>query len=239
MQAKQANETSRCGFTLIELLIVIAIIAVLAGLLLPALARAKSKAHRIACASNLRQVGMAMRGFSNEHRDKYPCHVLPAEGGAMTRPNAWEHFITLSNELASPKLFWCPSDTERKGSANFSTSYDGLAYPTNQNRAVSFFAGTHVYVYLTQTLIAGDRNITNGTGTTQSCGPGQLSSGATPFDPNALSNVKWTKPLHRFAGNICLSDGSVLMPAQNKLQIHLMRGMTGGDPNNNNHIVMP
>ena len=60
------------GFTLIELLVVIAIIGILASMLLPALARAKAKANRMKCVSNLKNVQTAMLGFSQDNSGRLP-----------------------------------------------------------------------------------------------------------------------------------------------------------------------
>ena len=62
----------RRGFTLIELLVVIAILAILAGLLLPALARAKSKARNVQCISLMRQIGLATSMYADEHEGLLP-----------------------------------------------------------------------------------------------------------------------------------------------------------------------
>ena len=64
---RRAARTKAVGFTLVELLTVLAIIAVLAGLLLPVLSRAKQQARSTACKSNLRQLGLGMKMYINDH----------------------------------------------------------------------------------------------------------------------------------------------------------------------------
>src|SRR5882724_72440 len=81
--AGQLNAASRRGFTLIELLVVIAIIAILAALLLPALAHAKTRAQRIQCISNLKQLALGWYMYSGDNNDK----ITPTVGQGGLQPN--------------------------------------------------------------------------------------------------------------------------------------------------------
>lgn len=68
------------AFTLLELLVVMAVVAVLAGLLAPALGRAKSQAYQATCVSHLRQLGVATRLYADDNQDRLPsAEILPTQ----------------------------------------------------------------------------------------------------------------------------------------------------------------
>jgi prepilin-type N-terminal cleavage/methylation domain-containing protein/prepilin-type processing-associated H-X9-DG protein len=100
----------RPGFTLIELLVVVGIIATLIALLLPVLARSRESAKRVACASQLRQIGTLFRVYLNEHQDRLPCVWTTP----WLEPQPGEPRDTIVQTLdpkSTQRAVWqCPSD---------------------------------------------------------------------------------------------------------------------------------
>ena len=194
MNVKPALQKRRwIGLTLVELLVIIAILAVLIGMLLPSLVRPPRHAHRIKCVNNLKNVGLAFRIFAVDNEDRFPMQISTNEGGSLEFLNsglAFYHFRALSNELSTPNLLTCPNDTRRKPATNFVSLREA---------DLSYFVGLDAGAAFTNAFLAGDRNLTvNGRA---------ASPGLVHLTTNAA--VGWTKEIHNLQGNVALADGSV------------------------------
>jgi len=120
---------SEAGFTLIELLVVMAIIAILAALLASAISGVRGKARRITCTSNLRQINLGVRLYSDDFNDR-----SPKAAGQVSRPylvykELMKNYVGLHGAAsAKEKLFACPADT-------FYFDYLFPRYPRSTNLA--------------------------------------------------------------------------------------------------------
>lgn len=150
MKSCMAKKRDRApAFTLVELLVVIGIIAVLIAILLPSLKKARESANRVACLSNLRQLGMAMLLYTQDNKGRYPSHAdQPAQfedwiywqKGRKQQDSRVAKYIGHFN----PSVFRCPSDDFTLRPRNLSEVY---IYSYTMNYLFSSRAPQPIAVY--------------------------------------------------------------------------------------------
>jgi prepilin-type N-terminal cleavage/methylation domain-containing protein/prepilin-type processing-associated H-X9-DG protein len=167
----------RKGFTLIELLVVISIIALLVGILLPALGAARKSAQNMQCLSNLRQIGLGLWAYSHENKDLFPpCYTNgqnPEERLGFTEATEWpvivNAYLTQSGQSVygsndegtknNTEALLCPSAVKEGGRLHYSANR--LLFPLDlykKTDTVNFLPlyNTNSAVRTTEVIMIGD-----------------------------------------------------------------------------------
>jgi hypothetical protein len=201
MKPRFANQTNR-ALMLVEVFVVVAVLAVVAAILLPALAASRRKSARIGCVQMLKEMGLAYRIWGGDNGDKYAMGISVTNGGAMeliATGNMMVCFQVMSNELSTPRTLHCPEDSEHFAANSF-------AELASSN--ISYFINIDATEAYPQMLLSGDDNFEiNGV---------PVKSGLLEFSTN--TPISWTAARHKFIGNLAIADGSVQQVTQSGLR---------------------
>ena len=195
MKPNHARRTTG-AFTGWDLLIVIVTVVLFLGVFLPFLARPRGgTASRINCISQLKQIGLAFRMWSNDNGESFPMRLSTqsTNGGTMEfnlTGEVWRHFQMISNELNTPKVLACNEDKKRSRTSDWSVF-------TN-NSHLSYFVGLDADETMPQTILSGDRNLTSPT----------IQPVKGVLNVTANDRIEWTKAIHNQQGNVGLGDSS-------------------------------
>jgi len=206
MKLTQKNSTR--ALALFEALVVLAVVAALAAtVILPRMGR-HGCSGRMNCVNNLKQVGLGFRTWALDNNDRYPMQTSITNGGTMeligTR-RVFAHFGVMSNELSTPKILFCPQETDpsRQSASTFAStipvgSVNQVPF-TNDNN-ISYFVGVDAVDTSPQMVLTGDPNLSvNGV---------LVRRRLLNLWTNSV--VTWANPRHESKGNIGLADGSVM-----------------------------
>jgi prepilin-type processing-associated H-X9-DG protein len=219
------------AFTNMELVVVVGIFVVLLVLFKAALARPYSKADRIKCSSNLKQIALSFLMYKGDNDDRLPWESALAQDSPTPR-QAWQYYLATSNELGAPQILICPRDVTRlpNMATNFSTGSAGLANLSNRDAALSYFLGATISSNQADAIITGDRNLAPNE-------KAPLFSSRVAMLVDVPANSTWSplpeQSLHDNAGNYALADGSVQQAGNERLQeaLRLARDSYGTNAN--------
>lgn len=200
---KTHNRNLRAGLTLLEILVVVAMLAIVAVFLLRQMRNSKQMASPLSCVNNLKQVGLAFRIYAGDNSDRYPMNLSTNDKPVVNETTlVYQYLQLISNELGTPKGATCPKDIKRRAANDF-TNFS--------NSNISYFIGLDSNENLPQTMLAGDRNITNGFAP---------QDGLLEITTNQM--VGFTDEIHLKQGNIALGDGSVQQVSSARLRSEII-----------------
>src|SRR4051794_39724321 len=231
------TEASALAFTRLELCLSIAAITLIAGVAFPS-AATRARAQQAVCFGNLRQIGHAHQVWANDHGDVLPQFIPPSEGGSKAGPppataTVWAQLAVLSNELVTPNILACPSDTKRPAGEFSTDPQKGLSHANFRSPAVSYFLG-HPVPQTPRDILSGDGKMIL---SQQSVGFSIYGNSPANITLNPLaSNIGWTNTIHIFSGNILYADGQVEQLFNTQLRAVLSQPL---NDNTSLHILLP
>lgn len=185
--APARSTKARAAFTLIELLVVIAIIAILAAILFPVFARARENARRTSCLSNLKQIGLGFKQYTQDYDEKFPVSYNPVGGELLDWAMAMQPYVK------SAQIFQCPSETN---GPDLSFGYYGYS-DYWVNRRICGIAGTDAWLGRSEA----DLNATSlicllGDGAKNDVNPTSFNTGRPSYDLYEVGNTNISDNSH-------------------------------------------